>query len=72
MDYHNNAAERIIRPFVVIRKISAGKDSRAGADTHEKMMTVIVTRTLRGKNLLVEGVQFIRKQISRSIAVKRR
>ena len=72
VEYHNNAAERIIRAFVVIRKISAGNDSREGADTHEIMMTVIVTHKLRGESFLKEGAQFIRKQIGRGITVKRR
>jgi len=71
VDYHNNTAERIIRPFVVIRKISSGNDSRAGADTHEIMMTVIVTHTLRGENFLEEGAKFIRKQIGRGITIKK-
>jgi len=72
VEYHNNAAERIIRAFVVMRKISAGNDSRQGADTHEIMMTVIVTHILRGENFLKEGANLIRQHIGRGIAIKRR
>ena len=72
VEYHNNAAERIIRAFVVMRKISAGNDSRQGADTHEIMMTVIVTHTLRGESFLKEGAHFIRQQIGRGILIKKR
>ena len=69
--YHNNAAERIIRPFVVIRKISGGNNSRAGATAHEIMMSVLVTHNLRGENFLEEGAKFMRKQFGRGITVER-
>jgi len=71
VDYHNNAAERIIRPFVVLRKISGGNNSRAGADAHEIMMSVLVTHNLRGENFLEEGAKFMRKQFGRGITVKK-
>ena len=71
VDSDNNRAERIIRPFVVIRKISAGNKSRKGADTHETMMSVIVTHNLKGESFLEEGRKFIREQFGRGITVKR-
>jgi transposase len=69
--YHNNAAERIIRPFVVMRKISGGNNSRAGADAHEIMMSVLVTHNLKGENFLEEGAKFMRKQFGRGITLKK-
>jgi hypothetical protein len=70
VDFHNNSAERIIRPFVVIRKISGGNDSRAGADAHEIMMSVLVTHTLKGQTFLEEGAKFMSKQFGRGITVR--
>ncbi len=34
-DYHNNTAERAIRPNVIIRKITNGHRSKTGADSHK-------------------------------------
>ncbi|MGH2613083.1 MAG: IS66 family transposase, partial [Rhabdochlamydiaceae bacterium] len=39
-DYHNNAAERAIRPNVVIRKITNGHRSDDGATSHKILMSV--------------------------------
>jgi hypothetical protein len=45
----NNHAERMIRPMVVIRKISGGSRSNNGAATHAINMTIMQTLSLRGK-----------------------
>lgn len=71
VDSDNNKVERIIRAFVIIRKISAGNKSEEGAKAHEIMMTVIVTHNLKGESFLEEGAKFIREQFGRGIIVKR-
>jgi transposase len=71
VDSDNNKVERIIRAFVIIRKISAGNRSEEGAKAHEIMMTVIVTHDLKGESFLEEGAKFIREQFGRGITVKR-
>lgn len=48
VDYHNNLAERQLRPGVVIRKISYGSRSEKGARMHEIIMTVLQTCKLQG------------------------
>jgi len=71
VDYHNNTAERLIRSPVVIRKISRGNNSRAGADTHEIMMSVFAAHNLRSENFLEEGAKFMRNQLGPGFIVKR-
>ncbi len=39
-DYHNNMAERAIRPNVIIRKITNSHRSKAGADSHKILMSI--------------------------------
>ena len=46
----NNLAERKIRPNVVIRKISGGNRSPRGADAHENLMSLVVTRQQKDKD----------------------
>ena len=48
----NNAAERVLRPYVVRRKISGGHRSWAGARKHEILMSVLATCRLRGEDFL--------------------
>ena len=48
----NNAAERVLRPYVVKRKISGGHRSWAGARRHEILMSVLATCRLRREDLL--------------------
>jgi transposase len=69
-DYHNNAAERIIRSPVVIRKISGGNKSEAGACTHGILMSTFATYNLRGEDFLEEGVKFMRNQLRRGVTIK--
>lgn len=47
---NNNHAERMIRPNVIFRKISFQNMSRAGADAHETLMSIMQTLRLQGKN----------------------
>lgn len=49
-DYHNNAAERAIRPNVIIRKIINGHRSERGAASHKILMSVKETCRMRGLN----------------------
>ncbi len=48
----NNLAEREIRPAVILRKISAGNRSAAGAETHEVLASVIQTAHRCGQNFI--------------------
>ena len=47
----NNAAERVIRPMVVRRKVSGGSRSDAGAETTGKLASVVQTMKKRGMDL---------------------
>lgn len=44
----NNAAERALRPSVVMRKITYGNKSETGARNHEILMSVVETAKLHG------------------------
>jgi hypothetical protein len=46
----NNAAERSIRPLVVVRKISGGSRSGAGTTTHLGLFSLLETWRVRGLN----------------------
>ena len=48
VDKDNNLAERMIRPNVLIRKVSAGNRSGKGADSHEILMSLITTCRQKG------------------------
>lgn len=48
----NNAAERIIRPAVVVRKISGGSRSNEGAETFAVNMSIIQTIKMRNQLLI--------------------
>jgi len=54
--WHNNGAERALRPSVVVRKVSYGNRSDAGAHTHAVLRTVHDTWTK-------EGIDFTEKLI---------
>jgi transposase len=47
----NNRAERMLRPLVILRKISQGNKSKKGALTQEINLSVIETLKLEGKEL---------------------
>jgi len=48
IDYHNNHAERQIRPDVIFRKITYGNRSIEGAQNHSVIMTILQTAKLNG------------------------
>lgn len=50
VEYHNNHAERQIRPHAVIRKISYGTKSPKGSRTYQILMSVMQTCKLQGTN----------------------
>ncbi len=50
IEYHNNTAERAIWPCVVIRKITSGNKSIAGARAQAVLMSVKETCIRRGQN----------------------
>jgi hypothetical protein len=47
----NNEAEREIRPAVVVRKISAGNRTLAGAEVHERLASITRTAQRNGVRL---------------------
>ncbi|MCP5103564.1 MAG: IS66 family transposase [bacterium] len=51
VEYHNNRAERAIRPMVIARKISFGNRSPQGAYYNAVLTSVIETYRLKDKNL---------------------
>jgi len=58
-DYHNNAAERAIRPNVVIRKITNGHRSENGACAHKILMSVKETCRSRGLNFYDYSLEYL-------------
>ena len=50
VDWNNNAAERALRPSVVIRKITYGNQSEEGAHAHAVLMSIRETCGLRKEN----------------------
>jgi hypothetical protein len=48
VDGHNNQAERMIRPNVLLRKITFGNRSDKGANNHSVLMSLIQTAKLNG------------------------
>lgn len=59
----NNRAERGLRHDVVIRKISGGNRSKIGAKIHECLLSVIQTYRLQEKNILTEGMDYLKNQL---------
>lgn len=52
MDGTNLLAEREVRPAVVVRKLSAGNRTEAGAETHAVLMSVLRTCARQGRDIL--------------------
>ena len=48
VEYHNNRAERAIRPYVILRKNSNGSRSKKGADAIAALMSIKQTCKARG------------------------
>lgn len=63
VDDTNNAAERGLRPSVVMRKISGGNRSEKGARNHEIIMSVMQTWDKQGIDFMEYGMEFIRQQL---------
>ncbi|MGH7452031.1 MAG: IS66 family transposase, partial [bacterium] len=57
VDWHNNQAERQLRPAVVARKNSGGNHSDRGAETQAMMMTIFFTLQLRGQDQVNTVIQ---------------
>ena len=65
-DYHNNAAERAIRPNVIIRKITNGHRTEAGAASHKILMSIKETCRLRGLNFYDYALEYLGRIASKS------
>lgn len=55
----NNAAERAIRPFVILRKVSGGTRSKQGSDTQAILMSLFGTWILRHQNTMDECAKML-------------
>lgn len=55
----NNTAERAIRKAVIIRKISGGNRSHAGAIATERMLSFVQTCQLQNKDFFHEGTEYL-------------
>ena len=62
--FDNNAAERAIRPAVIIRKNSYGNRSQHGADTQAVLMSVFRTLKQRGHDPIQTVVQALATYLS--------
>ena len=56
--YHDNAAERAVRPGVIARKISGGSRSWKGAESQSILMSVETCR-LRGVDFYEFGIEYL-------------
>lgn len=59
----SNRIERGLRHDVIIRKISGGNRSKAGARIHENLLSVIQTYKLQNKNILTDGLSYLQNQL---------
>ncbi len=64
-DYHNNTAERAIRPNVIIRKITNGHRSKVGADSHKILMSIKETCRMRELNFHDYALEYLRNSTSK-------
>jgi transposase len=65
----NNAAERAIRPAVIVRKTSAGNRSDVGAKTHAIITSLWQTCQQQGRNFLAVVTELLRQPTSRPISL---
>jgi len=63
VDCTNNAAERSLRPSVVMRKITGGSRSEKGAHCHEVCMSALATWEKQGKDFMAESMEVITAQL---------
>lgn len=61
VESHNNAAERGLRPSVVMRKITGGNRSHKGAKSHEVIMSVMETWKKQSMDFFEHGYHYIQK-----------
>ena len=59
VEYHNNDAERAIRPCVVIRKITYGNKSEDGARAMTRLMSLRETCIKRGQNFYDYALEYL-------------
>ncbi|MDI1495453.1 MAG: Transposase [Cenarchaeum symbiont of Oopsacas minuta] len=64
-DSHNNAAERAIRPNVVIRKITNGHRTDDGANSHKILMSIKETCRQRDLNFNDCMIQYLGNDTSK-------
>ena len=64
VDWNNNAAERALRPSVVIRKITYGNQSDEGAAAHAVLMSIRETCSLRKENFFDYAMGYLNKPTS--------
>ncbi len=60
----NNHAERMIRPEVVARKTQGCNKSKAGADAHAILGSILVTEKQRGRSPVKRLAQLVRRRAS--------
>ena len=65
IDSTNNAAERGLRPSVVMRKITGGNRAPKGARNHEVIMSVMGTWNKQDKDFFDEGLKALQTTYSR-------
>ena len=64
IDWNNNAAERALRPSVVIRKITNGNQSDKGAHAHAVLMSIRETCALRKENFFDYAMNYLSQPAS--------
>ncbi len=69
IEWHNNAAERAIRPDVVIRKIANGHRTECGAHSHKVLMSIKETCEMRGLNFYDYALEYLGGIASKSYTV---
>ena len=72
VEYHNNTAERAIRPSVLLRKTTGGNWAWSGARTHQILMTVLQTCRRRGIDFFKCGMEIITKFAPNRNSMRRR
>jgi transposase len=60
----NNAAERAIRPAVILRKVCGGTRSQKGTSVKADLMTLVATWNLQGKDPIAECKAILTKPIN--------
>ena len=57
VEFHNNRAERQIRPMVISRKVSFGSNTQSGARRHCVINSIVETCKLQG----IDPIDFMRR-----------